>query len=194
MHGIRKEMSGKKGSMVERIQAKDLDGMRPPTEEERESIVQYYERLYGDQNLNTKRFGAVAVVLGILCLFGYVSGSSLMLIVAIAFFGLAAFMIGGKKVIKPFLAFLRTGDFTVTEGTVCGISATAETPGVKNVRFRSAEGRETQKMYPARQEGLSIGTPLILVYADKEKAGYELNRVFTPFMLSEKGLNGPLFG
>lgn len=62
-------------------------------------------------------------------------------------------------------------------------------PGVSNIRFQSWKGENAVGWYRVRQEGLQIGTPLLLVYVDKSVINRGICRTFTPYMLSDEGLN-----
>ncbi len=173
---------------------KDLDGMREPTEEEIEKIVRYYEHLYSKKMRSANWIGLACVVLCVICLISYKDGDVATLVIAALFVLLAAFMLLGKGGVMPLLRALNAGRFQVCPGTVGKITPNKETPGVKNVTFRTIGGKEAEGVYRARAEQLRTGSPLLLVYAERRAAHHEINRVFTPFMLTEKGLAGSLFG
>jgi len=177
-----------------RIDLSCLDGIRRPTPDEVYKITRYYEHLYGKNIRRNKTLSTVFIVLGLFCMCGYTVSGVVSIVVGVIFFAIAFGFIKGKNEAKAKLNVFRSGDFTVIPGSVCEIKTdTTGMLGVSVVRFISHGGKKPDAQFEVRRTQLQVGTPLLLIHVDEDKIRHGLTRVFTPFMLTEEGLEGTLF-
>ncbi|MCC8029664.1 MAG: hypothetical protein LIO75_07720 [Lachnospiraceae bacterium] len=177
---------------MSRIDLEQAAGMRNPTAEETGKIARYYQFLYKKRILLCKRLSTIFIVLGLLCLFGYTAGGWVSVVVGIVFFLLAFLMVRGKNEAKSLICIFEQGRFRVFSGSVYEISRNADFPDMHNVKFRADAGWETDSWSAVRSRDLRIGTPLLLVYVDRQTARHEIRQMFTPFMLTEEALTGTM--
>ncbi|MCD7884793.1 MAG: hypothetical protein LUI87_13980 [Lachnospiraceae bacterium] len=180
--------------MMARIDLSEFDGIRRPTPDETYKITRYYEHLYGRNGRTNRILGKVFIVLGFVFICGYMVSGAASIVFGVIFFAIAFGFIKGKNEAKADLNVFRSGDFIVIPGSVCEIKTdTTGMLGVSVVRFISHGGKKLDAQFEVRRTQLQMGTPLLLIHVDEDKIRHGLTRVFTPFMLTEEGLEGTLF-
>lgn len=164
---------------------KNMAGLRRPEEQERQAISCYFEKYFSDSQKMQKKMAVL------LCVFGVLSMSSFKatgLIVGAVLFALVYSIYSNVRSYRGKIAAFQKGEFWVLEGKVTEFSIHPDYPGVFNARFQSLLGEDAPGWFRVRQEGVQIGTPLLLMYAEKDVMKKDIYRTFTPHVLTEDGL------
>lgn len=166
----------------------ELTGFRNPNEYEKAFIGQYFEKIFRQKIKVCKGLSTILCVIGIFCMSAYSVSGFLALVIGIIAFALAFETIWTKNGYQKKIQAVKNGQFQVIEGNVTEIFAEMEYPGCCNVRFQSSRGETLKMLCTVRQEGLQIGTPLLLAYVDECVVKGGMSRTFTPYMLTEEGM------
>ncbi|MBR2583733.1 MAG: hypothetical protein IKD61_10100 [Oscillospiraceae bacterium] len=172
-------------------------GMTAPSREEIAAVSRYMDVLYQRLAHSTKFMSVAVITVGVMLVFALLPGAkeeSLRERVLAAGFGAVLIALGirglrslvrDREQSKSFHA----GEFTVLHGSVGEIRLNTEKFGVMSARFRCPDGTLLKEYYALRQEGLEVGTSMLLVHYETKGPGRKsFTRAFTPFMLSEEGL------
>ena len=111
----------------------------------------------------------------------------IMILLALISYILVFKLIYDSKTMRVILQGFQDVRFRVLDGTVSAIQLNPTTPGAWNVRFTSLYGQTCDRWFLAREEGLEMGSPLLLVTVDWDAVKKDITRVFTPFMMTEEG-------
>ena len=176
--------------MMRTVKIDEMTGFRRPSEEERAGVSRHMRYYYNTTTKQTRIIGIILAVLGALLIIGGIAGRN----VIGAVLGAAA-IAGAVMAFRTLSAYRKEtdrferGDFRVLDGKVSKRELCPDIPGVSSVEFTSLTGQVADGMFEVRQEGLEIGTPLLLVYVSGEerKEGGKFTWAFTPFMLTEEG-------
>lgn len=173
-----------------------LPELRAPTPKEKELISKHIKTYYKSNKKYGKILNIIYLIFGIVFILNGLlnQGSSNDIMFSLV---LVVIFILGEILIKRSINnqdkkihIFDTSDFQVADGTATDITTNAEYPGVDNVRFCDKHGEIYPSIYRVRQEELETGTPLLFLYINKEKSptGREFTRVFTPYMLTDEGI------
>lgn len=166
-----------------------LHGLRAPTEDERDRLTLAFQYHYKTISRTCNCFGAIFAVLGLLCISGYKSHGWFALIAGLLFLGPFYGLILSKSREKRVLERISAGTFQVLDGVVQEYRNDIQTPYSCSVRFSSQYPGETlEKCLSVRYEGVMDGTPLLLVYVHDSPIRKVDTWLFTPFMLSDEGI------
>lgn len=175
--------------MMNMKKIEELTGFRNPNDQEKDRISRYFQNVFQKNIKTCQTASAVLCVVGVLCMTSYDSMGIMSIIIGLLAFAAAFSAIWTKKGNQQKIEIFKNGRFQVLEGKVMESSMHPDYPGVFNIRFQSWKGENAVGWYRVRQEELQIGTPLLLVYVDKSVINREICRTFTPYMLSDEGLN-----
>lgn len=164
---------------------KRMKGFRRPKEQERQAISRYFERYFSDSQKMQKRMVVLLCAFGVFSMSFKVTG----LIIDAVLFAAVYSIYRNVRSYQRKIAVFQKGEFWVLEGKVTELSVHPDYPGVFNARFQSLLGEDAPGWFRVRQEGVQIGTPLLLMYAEKDVMKKDIYRTFTPYMLTEDGLN-----
>lgn len=172
------------------MKIEQMSGFRIPTKEETTDVSRHMHAYYRSLKRKTIASGIVLTVMGVLLLIGGISAHNMLgfgLGITAAAGAVCAFYYS-LTVMSELLVFEK-GEFYVMDGNVSRIEVCPDTPGMSSVEFTSVFGQTADGVFEARQEGLEMGTPILLVYVPKEKVSglKAFTWVFTPFMLTEEG-------
>lgn len=165
----------------------ELTGYRNPEKNEIENISSYFEQVFRHTITVCRVAVVLSCIIAIIDITAYDSYGWLSVVIGVVALASALSAVRTAKRNKKSIQMLKEGNFQVLEGKVMEISANTEYPGVSNVRFQSVYGEVMKEWCAVRMEGLEIGTPLLLAYADENVVKKGISRAFTPYMLTEEG-------
>jgi hypothetical protein len=160
-------------------------GLRRPTARECERVTQHIQTEYASKIRFRGRIASALCVAGLV----FMGGAGLAgIFVGIVCFVAAFFSVYGKNQLKRIIKNFETGNFYVLDAVVLEITANPDNPGISNVRCGDRNGNQIPGLFRARQEGLAVGANILYVRGIFEGEKHPLERVFTPYMLTDEGI------
>lgn len=174
--------------MIDMGKLEALTGWRNPTYKEQNDVGKYLENYYAANIRVANGIIIILAILEILFRLGLKNGRIFLDIVGIVFLGIAFKVLLDKNNEKRKISVFKNGNFKVLDGQVCEFKSHSESPGVYHANVISADGEKIDTSFLLRGEGLKIGSPVLVVYADPQTIKGGLIRAFTPYMLTNEGI------
>jgi hypothetical protein len=167
------------------MENKEFAGLRRPTAYECERITKHIQAEYGSY----LRFRVIfALILGVLGLLLMIGGGTAGLITGILCLISAGYAVYGRKRLNNIIKTYETGNFSVLDAKVDGIIANPDQPGAYSIKCSDKTGNQIPGLFKARKEDLSVGQDIIYVKCVVDGEKNPLERVFTPYMLTDEGI------
>lgn len=175
-------------SMTVISNTEQLRGLRAPSGEEHERLTLSFQYQYKTLSRTCNRFSSGFAVLGALLMGSYSSGGVFAVLFGLLCFCIVFALILSKKKEKMILERISAGTFQVLEGTVQEYRNDIRTPYSYSVRFLSQYDQLLEEWHHIRYEGVADDSPLLLVYVRNSPIRRVNTWLFTPYMLSDEGL------
>lgn len=174
---------------------------RNPTPQELNQIPKWFEVYYSSLAEMAKKFAIIFLVISALFVPSFVSFDEVSVFPTVVVKGniipiiiIIACLIIGVCCLKVILNYdivvneFKRGNFVVVDGKISEIEPHADDLHCVNARISFANGSYSNKWYKIRKEYASFGSPIILVRLNSDKVNKKIEMAFTPFMLTEKGI------
>lgn len=167
-------------------------GFRNPTPQELTQIPKWFEVYYKSQIRLVKIIGVIPLVMGLFFL-TFLGNDSVIdkisITATVVFFVIVLYCIKVNSDFRQIISEFKKGKFVVMDGKISKIEKNLEYMSCANVQISSANDSCSDKWYKIREEFASVGSSIILVRLNSDKVKKKVEMVFTPFMLTKKGIN-----
>jgi hypothetical protein len=163
-------------------------GLRSPSEYEQRKISAYIQAEFSQKIRFRKGFSVAFLVLGLILLCGIQESRFAGALLGIGCLAAAVCTLLGIPRLRRIIHTFAEGDFQVLDCVVLDIQPNPNEPGASNVQCGVPGSKPIPGLFRARKEELKTGMQILYITAEIRGDKKPMERVFTPFMLTEEGI------